>query len=101
MRETACLVAAYGGGVGDLGAGNYLDGSIKGKAGVAYPQHGAFALETQACPTRLRIAGVAPSFQGRDYSFRGWILGSDPWDQDPMLLSLLSGLGLRELNSVT
>lgn len=28
-------------------SGNYLDGSIKGKGGVAYPRHGAFALETQ------------------------------------------------------
>ena len=28
-------------------SGGYLDGSLAGKGGVRYPQHGAFALETQ------------------------------------------------------
>lgn len=28
-------------------SGNFLDGLIQGKGGVAYPQYGAFALETQ------------------------------------------------------
>ncbi len=29
---------------------NYLDGSLKGKNGIAYPQYGAFCLETQSFP---------------------------------------------------
>jgi aldose 1-epimerase len=31
-------------------SGNFLDGSVKGKGGVAYPQYGAFCLETQHFP---------------------------------------------------
>lgn len=38
-------------------SGNYLDGSIKGKGGVAYPRHGAFALETQVFPNSINTPG--------------------------------------------
>jgi aldose 1-epimerase len=30
--------------------GNFLDGSVKGKGGVAYKKHQAFCLETQHVP---------------------------------------------------
>jgi aldose 1-epimerase len=30
--------------------GNFLDGSLKGKGGVVYKQHGAFCLEAQHFP---------------------------------------------------
>jgi aldose 1-epimerase len=33
-----------------LYTGNFLDGTAKGKGGVAYPQHGAFCLEAQHFP---------------------------------------------------
>ncbi|KAK9805808.1 hypothetical protein WJX73_002308 [Symbiochloris irregularis] len=39
-------------------SGNFLDGSIAGKGGVRYPQHGAFALETQVFPNSINT----PSF---------------------------------------
>ncbi|XP_066553228.1 galactose mutarotase isoform X2 [Amia ocellicauda] len=35
---------------------NFLDGSVKGKAGVAYPKHGAFCLETQNWPNAVNQA---------------------------------------------
>ena len=31
-------------------SGNYLDGKVKGKGGVAYPKHGGFCLEAQHFP---------------------------------------------------
>jgi aldose 1-epimerase len=33
-----------------LYTGNFLDGTAKGKGGIAYPQHGAFCLEAQHFP---------------------------------------------------
>ena len=33
-----------------LYSGNYLDGTLKGKGGIAYPVHAAYALETQHYP---------------------------------------------------
>jgi len=37
--------------------GNYLDGSVKGKGGAAYPKHGAICLETQKYPDAIHHVG--------------------------------------------
>lgn len=37
--------------------GNYLDGSVKGKGGEAYPRHGAICLETQKYPDAIHHEG--------------------------------------------
>jgi len=37
--------------------GNYLDGSVKGKGGTAYPRHGAICLETQKYPDAIHHEG--------------------------------------------
>jgi aldose 1-epimerase len=36
-----------------LYTGNFLDGKVKGKGGVAYPQHGGFCLEAQHFPDAI------------------------------------------------
>lgn len=36
-----------------LYTGNFLDGKVKGKGGVVYPQHGAFCLEAQHFPDAI------------------------------------------------
>lgn len=38
-----------------LYTGNYLDGSVSGKGGVAYAQHGALCLETQKFPNAINV----------------------------------------------
>jgi aldose 1-epimerase len=39
--------------------GNYLDGSVQGKGGAAYPKHGAICLETQKYPDAIHHSGQA------------------------------------------
>lgn len=41
--------------------GNFMDGTVKGKNGVAYPKHGAFCLEAQHYPDSVNRPGVFPS----------------------------------------
>lgn len=38
-------------------SGNFLDGSLRGKGGIAYPQYGGFCLETQHYPDAINHAG--------------------------------------------
>jgi aldose 1-epimerase len=38
-----------------LYSGNYLDGSVRGKGGKAYPQRGGVCLETQAFPNAINV----------------------------------------------
>lgn len=38
-----------------LYTGNYLDGSLRGKGGVHYPQYGAFCVETQRFPNAINV----------------------------------------------
>jgi aldose 1-epimerase len=42
-------------------SGNFLDGSVKGKKGVAYQQHNAFCLETQHYPDSINHDNFPPS----------------------------------------
>ena len=39
-----------------LYTGNFLDGSVRGKGGVAYAKHGGFCLETQRFPDAVHHA---------------------------------------------
>ena len=36
-------------------SGNYLDGSVRGKGGKAYPRNGGVCLETQAFPNAINV----------------------------------------------
>jgi aldose 1-epimerase len=38
-----------------LYTGNFLDGTLRGKGGVSYPQYGAFCVETQKFPNSINV----------------------------------------------
>jgi aldose 1-epimerase len=38
-------------------SGNFLDGSLTGKSGAKYPQHGGLCLETQGFPDAINQKG--------------------------------------------
>ena len=50
--------------------GNFLDGTIKGKGGAAYPRHAAFCLETQHFPDSVHHANFPSAIlrPGRTYN---------------------------------
>jgi len=52
-------------------SGNFLDGTVKGKAGAAYPQYGAVCLETQKFPNAINVPAWRDSVvlkPGQSYS---------------------------------
>jgi len=50
--------------------GNFLDGTITGKAGVAYAKHAGFCLETQHFPDSINHPNFPPVVLQADRTFK-------------------------------